>query len=78
MAFDDSATNRLNVGHPGVALEVAGEPAAAIGLQLGPRVGVNNPIVEGAVLERDAGRMPPPYRVAVDHGDIAAEMFTVH
>src|SRR6185436_1102662 len=50
------------------------EPAARVGLDFRQRLRGDGPVVERAVAERDAGRVAPPDRGAVDHRDVAAHV----
>ena len=54
MAFDDLAADRLEIDHAGIASEVLAKPSTAVGVDLRPRLAMNRPVVEHAVLERCA------------------------
>ncbi len=74
MRLDDAAADGLEVRHPGEAGQVLARPGAAPVLDLGHRLGVDQPVVEGAAGGGGAGGVTPPARLAVHQGDIGADM----
>src|ERR1700683_1339607 len=74
MRLDDGSADGLEVEHAGIAAQVFSDPSAAAFLNLGVRLGMDGPVVKGALTGRRTGDMPPPTRFAIDHGDVGGDM----
>src|SRR4029079_947828 len=74
MHLDHTAADGLGVEDAGIAREVPANPRAAVVLDLGVVRGVDGPIVESAFPAGTAGDMAPPARLALDDGDVRADM----
>src|SRR5947199_9709755 len=70
MRLDYAAADGLEVEHAGIAGKVFFDPSAAMKLDCAVMRRVDRPVIEGALCAWLAGRVPPPFWFAVEHGDI--------
>ena len=77
MRLDNGFADGFEIEHAGIAGKILPHPFTAPRLDCGVRLGMHDPVVEGALAGRLAGDMPPPARLAVDHGDVGGDMSAV-
>ena len=74
MHFDDASADRLEVGHAAVTGQMAPAPVAVPGFDIRLRLRADLPVIERTVAGRDAPRVAPPARQAVDQRHVAADV----
>ena len=75
MALDDRTVDGLKIDHTGEAREIALEPGQDARFDCRHRLGVNGPIIEGALDACEPRRVAPPERLAVAQRHVGADVF---